>query len=70
MKTAFRAHMLVVGSDGEAVGSVRRIVGRHIELAGELAARVPLIWVAVVEAGQVRLDRPAEQALCLDPRAA
>lgn len=63
MKDAFRAHMQVVGSDGRPVGPIRRIVGRHIELAVEPPARIPLVWVAGLEGDRVRLDRPADQAL-------
>lgn len=70
MKDAFRAHMQVVGSDGRPVGAVRRILGRHIELAIEPAVRIPLAWVAGVEGGQVRLDRPAGKALSGSPQAA
>lgn len=63
MKDAFRAHMQVEGSDGRLVGPIRRIVGRHIELAIEPPARIPLVWVAGVDGDRVRLDRPADQAL-------
>lgn len=62
MTDAFRAHMRVVGSDGKPVGSIARIVGRHIELAPQSAGRIPLIWVADVAGDVVRLDRPAAQA--------
>lgn len=70
MTDAFRAHMQVVGSDNRPVGNILRIVGRHIELAVEPALRIPLVWVARVEADLVRLDRPAAQALEPNPKAA
>ena len=70
MTDAFRTHMQVIGSDDRPVGAILRIVGRHIELAVEPVLRIPLLWVARVEADLVRLDRPAAQALAATPNAA
>jgi hypothetical protein len=67
MTDAFRAHMQVIGSDDRPVGAILRIVGRHIELAVEPVLRIPLVWVARVEAGLVQLDRTAAQALAASP---
>lgn len=62
MKDAFRAHMQVVGSDNRPLGTIRRIVGRHIELADDPALLVPLVWVSGLDGDRVRLDRPADEA--------
>jgi hypothetical protein len=70
MTDAFRAHMQVTGSDGRTVGSIARIVGRHIELAGQSMPQIPLIWVAGVEGDVVRLDRTAAQAWAGSPQPA
>lgn len=62
MKDAFRAHMQVVGSDNRPLGTIRRIVGRHIELACEPDLLIPLVWVSGLDGDRVRLDRTADQA--------
>jgi hypothetical protein len=75
-----REHMVVVGSDGQHVGTVDRLERGHIKLtkeddpggAGEHRA-VPLGLIASTEGDLVRLTVPAQQARALavgglDPR--
>jgi hypothetical protein len=67
-----RAHMAVVGSDGQHVGTVDRLERGRIRLtrdddpggAGEHRA-IPLGLVAAAEGGQVRLTLPGQQARAL-----
>jgi hypothetical protein len=63
-----RDHMEVIGSDGEHVGRVDRIMGAEIELAkldlqgGLKHHRIPLSWVDYVDEDKVRLSVTRDEA--------
>jgi hypothetical protein len=65
--TQIREHLEVVGSDGEHLGRVDRVVGHHIVLAKfDLAAdlkhhMIPVSWVAYVDE-HVRLNVTTHEA--------
>jgi hypothetical protein len=66
--TRIREHMEVVGSDGEHVGKVDKVMGMDIELAKfDLGAGlkhhlIPISWVEDVADDKVRLSKTRDAA--------
>lgn len=66
--TEIREHMEVVGSDGEHVGKVDKVMGQDIELAkldlgsGFKHHLIPMTWVDSIEDEKVRLNLTKDAA--------
>ena len=66
--TQIREHMEVVGSDGDHVGRVDRLLGEEIELAkidlgsGMKHHLIPRSWVEMADGDKLRLSMTAEVA--------
>jgi hypothetical protein len=75
IKKSIREHMEVIGADGVHVGTVDRLEGDRIKLTKEDSGEgshkghhhyVPLLLVADVEGGKVRLSAKADVAVSFE----
>jgi hypothetical protein len=64
-----REHMAVISNDGQHVGTVDHVDGEQIKLtksganSGGQHHFIPLRWVDGIEAGEVKLTKPYQQAI-------